>query len=505
MGNSSTFILKTKAIQKTFPGVMALKNIDFELKKGEIHGLVGENGAGKSTFVKTLAGVYKKDLGEIYFKGEAFNPINIFFSLKKGIGIVYQESCFIPSLRVAENLFLNRLSEFGKFGFLDNKKLNLQASEWLGKIDAQIDPREKVENLSMGKQKLLELARVISFNPEVLIIDETLATLDSVEANKLFNFLKKYRLSGNSIIYISHNLSEVFQLCDTVTVFKDGKKVVTKPVCETNKDELSNLMVGRKIDDYYPRTKDKSAILNDNNFLNVTMSSRYLNNLSFKVGKGEIFGIGGLVDSGKDKVGEILFGTNNNSSDCEIYLEKQNIFINSPQDAVGLGISYIPRERNQKGLALSLSVQRNLMVTVLASDEYSTKNFIIKRKKLDETTNEFIKLLSIKTKNKDTACLNLSGGNRQKVVLAKWLVRNPRVIILDNPTRGVDIGAKVEIYKIINQLANQGLAIILISDELQELINMSNEFIILRKGEISKKFTKGDKELTEEEVIRYMV
>lgn len=505
MVNSLTCILKAKAINKAFPGVQALKNVDFELKKGEIHGLVGENGAGKSTLAKIIAGVYKKDSGKIYFKGESFEPNNILYCLKKGIGIIYQESCLISSLQVDENILLNRMSEFSKFGIINDKKLSLQASVYLEKIDVQINLREKLDNLSIGQQKLIELARVISFNPEVLIIDETLATLDAVESNKLFNFLNKYKLDGGSVIYISHNLSEIFQLCDVVTILKDGSKVATKLVCETNKKELSNLMVGREIGSYYNRTKDKLAISNNNNdFLCLyikQMSSYSLNNnISFKVPKGKIFGIGGLENSGKEKIANILFGLD--SCDCEIYLEKQKISINSPQDAVAHGIGYVPRNRDEEGLALLLSVQRNLILANL--DKYLLNNFIIKWKKINEITNKYIELLNIKTRNKDTLCLNLSGGNRQKVVIAKWLICGLKVLILNNPTRGVDVGAKAEIYKLINHLVNDGMTIILISDELPELINMSDEFIIMRKGEISKKFSKENNP-TEEEVIKYII
>lgn len=502
--NNTDIVLRTKGITKIFPGTLALDNVDFRLKRGSLHGLMGENGAGKSTFVKILAGVYSKDSGTIWVNEKEFEPKNILDSTNQGISIIHQEAAIVGDLTVSENIFLNKMTQYGKFR-LNWKHLNNEAQKLINEYGIDINPKEVSGNLPIGQQKLVELIKAVSTNPEILILDEVTANLDAEEETILFETVKKLISETQlSVIYISHRMKELFQYCDFVTIFKDGKVVSHKFITETNNEEVTSLMVGREIktQGYYRNEFSTTQYKNEPilSVKNLTRKSEF-EDISFDLFPGEILGIGGLSDAGQQGIVHSIYGDILPDSG-KIFLNGKEIQIKSPSSAIKQGIGFLPRDRDREGLVLIHSISDNICLPIL--DKVSLRLGSIKHKHKKKISTEYLKRLNIRAPNINTQCISLSGGNRQKVVFAKLLARHANILILNHPTIGVDVGAKQEFYILMQEFIKRGLAIIMVSDELPELIGMSDRIIIIRNGRIAKTTEFGEKP-SEEQLIRYMV
>jgi ribose transport system ATP-binding protein len=483
-------------ISKSFGGIDALKNVTLKVMSGEIHALVGENGAGKSTLMKILSGAYMKDSGQIFIDGSEVHIKNTHDSKRLGIGIIYQEFSLVPELSVAENVFLNKL---GSTGFwMKWNKMKQKSEELINSIGFSIDSSTKACDLSIAQQQIVEIAKALSENVRVLILDEPSAVLGPNEIQKLFDTLKKLREEGVAIIYISHHLSEVFKIADRITVLKDGTSSGSLRVTETNRDSIIRLMLGRSLDTMFP-TRDSSIGKEVLRSVNINYSDK-VKDVSLSVNEGEILGIAGLVGSGRSETLRAIFAADKPKTGT-IYLYGQKNQIHSPQEAVRKGIGMVPEDRKQHGVILPLSVKHNISLTDLKgiSDFFG---FIKVKKEIGKSV-ELIRKLSIKVENENQEVGNLSGGNQQKVSLAKWLNQDCKVLFIDEPTRGIDVGAKVEIYNLINELSTRGLAIIVISSETSELMGICDRILVMRKGQIQGELLK--KEFSEEAILRLSI
>ncbi len=462
-------------IDKSFPGVHALDHCHFDINAGEVHALVGENGAGKSTLVKILTGIYKKDSGKIAYKGKEVEFSNPKEAQDAGIGIIHQELNLMPHLTVAENIFIGK--ELMNGVFIDQKKINSEADKLLKSLSLDIDPETKVKDLSVAKQQMVEIAKALSYNSKVLIMDEPTAALSKSEIEELFRFIRDLRSKNHAIVYISHRMDEIFVISDRVTVMRDGQYVGTLNTKDTDKDEIIKMMVGRTI---YEEPKTKSAVGKDAPVvLEVKdLKSNVVKDVSFKLREGEILGFAGLMGAGRTETARLIFGADPKTSG-EIFVNGKKVEINTPQDAVNNGIGYLSEDRRHLGLAVGLSVQEN--VTMASLDNYINRGFI-NFKKERNVASEYVEKLDIKTPSINQLVRNLSGGNQQKVVVAKWLIRNCDILIFDEPTRGIDVGAKSEIYKLMTDLAKEGKSIIMISSELPELLRMSDRIVVMCEG-----------------------
>lgn len=473
-------ILSMKNIDKRFAGVHALKGVDFELCEGEIHALVGENGAGKSTLMKALTGIFPKDSGEIHYLGKLFNPQGPKDALDAGIAIVHQELNMMEHLTVAQNLFIGREATKHNGWFLDEKEQNRKAAELFGRLNMHIDPQERVSNLTVGKQQMVEIAKAVSHNLKVLILDEPTAALTDREINDLFIIMKDLAKRGVGMIYISHRLDEIGVITDRVTVLRDGEYVGTKETKEISKEEMINMMVGRVI---YEKPKTKSNVNPDAPVVlkvDDLNAGKLVQNISFDLRKGEILGFAGLMGAGRTETMRALFGADKASGD--IFINGKKTLIESPQDAVRNGIGYLSEDRKRFGLAIKLSVQEN---AVMSSYEDLCPTLFLPRSKLIKIAGEYVDTLNVKTPSLDQFVRNLSGGNQQKVVIAKWLIKNCSVLIFDEPTRGIDVGAKSEIYHLMNDLVKEGKSIIMISSELNEILRMSDRIVVMCEGKLT--------------------
>ncbi len=471
-------LLEMRNIQKYFPGVHALDDVHLSVQVAEVHALVGENGAGKSTLMKVLNGIYKKDGGTITYRGAEVNIDTPDDAQKLGIGMIHQELNLMPHLTVAENIFIGREPMRGIF--LDKAKANEEAAELMRSLNLSIDPNTVVSNLTVAKQQMVEIAKALSLNSELLIMDEPTAPLTEDEIDELFKFIRLLKAQGKSIIYISHRLEELWQISDSVTVMRDGQYVDTKPTPELTKDEVINMMVGRVI---YEKPKEASTVP-ENSPVVLEAKNLVANNVkdvSFKLRKGEILGFAGLVGAGRTETMRAMIGADPRVGG-EILLNGKPVSINSPSDAVKYGIGYLSEDRKRFGLATGLSVRDN---SVMAYLENFTKGPLIDEKKIDAATKEYVGKIDIKTPSITQLIKNLSGGNQQKVVIAKWLVRDCDVLIFDEPTRGIDVGAKSEIYKLMNMLVAEGKSIIMISSEMPELLRMSDRIVIMSEGKVT--------------------
>lgn len=483
-------------ISKSFGGIAALKDVTFKVKPGEIHALVGENGAGKSTLMKILSGAYTRDAGKIFLDGSEVQIRNTHDSKKLGIGIIYQEFSLVPGLSVAENIFLSQLGSTGfwmKWG-----KVKKEAEKLIGGIGYNIDPSIKAGDLSVAQQQIVEIAKALSENVRVLILDEPSAVLGPQEIQKLFDTLERLRKENVAIIYISHHLSEVFQIADRITVLKDGTSSESLAVYETDRDSIIRLMLGRSLDAMYPV---RDPVLGDE-LLKVT--DLYLGNkvkgFSLSVKEGEIVGIAGLVGSGRSETVRAIFAADRLKRG-KIFLSGKEIRLRSPRNAVRKGIGMVPEDRKRHGVILSLSLKQNISLTDYK--RITDHLGFINSKKENKNIIELIRKLTIRAENVDQEVARLSGGNQQKVSLAKWLNRDCKMLIIDEPTRGVDVGAKVEIYNLINALSKKKVAIIMISSETSELIGICDRIVVMRKGEIRGELAK--KEYSEEDILRLSI
>jgi len=490
-------ILKVEGIRKQFPGVLALDNVRLEVKRGEIHALVGENGAGKSTLMKILTGVYRKDAGKIEFKGKEVEIHDSKSSQEMGIGIVYQEFNLLPHLTVAQNIFIGREPRsFVRF-ILNENEINQKTRDLLDMIHLNLDPRTKVSNLTVARQQMVEIAKALSFNSEVLILDEPTAALSESEIEDLFRIIRKLRNNGVAIIYITHRIEELKQISDRVTVMRDGHYVDTVRTQDATMSQIISMMVGRVIYESSPEIPENAS---DETVLEVKNLNRgrVIKNVSFKLKKGEILGFAGLLGAGRTEVTRAIFGADPFDSG-EIYVKGRKVNIKSPSDAVNLGIGYLSEDRKRYGVALGMNVEDNIVLAAF-------KKFLnylgwVNRAKTRSATDNMIKLLSIRTPSLVQKVKNLSGGNQQKIIVGKWLTADTDILFFDEPTRGIDVGAKSEIYRLLNDLAAEGKSIIMISSELPEILRMSHRIIVMCEGRITGVLNPG--EATQEKIMQF--
>ena len=469
-------ILTMKDIDKSFPGVHALDHVNFEVRRGEVHALMGENGAGKSTLMKVLTGIYQKDSGSITYKGQEVAFHNTREAQDNGIVIVHQELNMVGDLTVAQNIFIGREPKKGIR--VDDKKMIEDSKKLFKDLNIEIDPREKMSNLTVGKQQMCEIAKAISHKAEVIIFDEPSAALTEKEIADLFVIIRDLREKNLGIVYISHRMDEIKVITDRVTVMRDGTYVGTLITKDCTKDDIINMMVGRVI---YEDPKTQNMVPKD---APVVLKVDHLNagkmvkDVSFELHKGEILGFSGLMGAGRTETARALFGADPIDSG-DIYIDGKKVDIKSPEDAVRNGIGYLSEDRKRYGIVVQKSVAEN---TSMATMEQFMKGIFIDKKKEKEVAQQYVDSLATKTPNVDQLVVNLSGGNQQKVVIAKWLTRDCDILIFDEPTRGIDVGAKNEIYKLMNQLAEQGKAIIMISSEMTEILRMSDRIVVMCEG-----------------------
>ncbi|MBO4358467.1 MAG: sugar ABC transporter ATP-binding protein [Erysipelotrichaceae bacterium] len=483
-------ILSLRDVSKKYYGVPAIENISFDIYKGEIFGIVGENGAGKSTLIKTVAGAIPANGGEIWFKGEKLELKSPYEAISKGIGVVYQEFNLFPNLMVYENIFFG--VELKKNGLLDRRKMIEESKKILAELGFDFDVRSRVSDLSPAFQQATEVAKCINHQVELIIMDEPSAPLTEKEVDQMFKVVRKLNDSGITIIYISHKLKEIMDLTDRVSVLRDGHYITTFVTKETTENELIKNMVGREITDIYPEKvySDQDVILRVNG-----LNSDKVHDVSFELRKGEVLGFGGLVGAGRTETMRLLYGADKKDSGT-IILNGKEVTINSPTDAISNGIGLIPEDRKAHGLILNKDIYLNCLLPSLK--RYSNNGFIdFKTSKKD--IGEYYDRLKIKATGQDQLCLNLSGGNQQKVVLEKWLLKDCEVLILDEPTRGIDVGTKQEIYQLIKDLALSGKGVIVISSEMPELIGVSHRILVMHEGRITGELTGDD--ITQEAIM----
>lgn len=488
------YLLEMRKIVKEFPGVKALNNVDLQVKAGEVHILLGENGAGKSTLMKILSGVYQADSGTIHINGEQVLIKNTKDAQKHGVGIIFQEFNLIPDLSVAENIFLGRAPNHS--GLLNRKKLYTDTEKLLEELELHISPKTLVKDLGVAEQQMIEIAKALSINSRILIMDEPTAALTEQEINVLFDKIHSLKKKGVAIIYISHRMEEFARICDRVTVMRDGSYVDTVEFAKTTIDELIKLMVGRSLEDKFPKDlsiKQGAELLRVENL----STKNKLKNVSFTLMSGEVLGISGLMGAGRTEIARAIFGADS-ITEGNIFIEGNRVKIKSPKDAIKKGISYLTEDRKKSGLTLSLSVRENI---TLANMKKVSKGTVVNKKAENESVDEFIRNLKIKTSSPEQQAKFLSGGNQQKVVIAKWLHTNTKIFIFDEPTRGIDVGAKIEVYQLINDLARAGNGIIMISSEMPEILGLSDNILVMNNGKATGYLNR--KEASQEKIMYY--
>ena len=466
-----------KGIDESGGSNQVLKDAGFVMADGEVHALMGENGAGKSTLMKIMTGVYTKDAGTIYVDGREVNYKNLQEAEKAGIVFIHQELNVLYDLTVEENLFIGKEIK-GKFGFCNQKAMRKKAEEALGRLGVHISPAEVMSNLSVGQQQMIEICKALMVDAKVIIMDEPTAALTQSETLVLFDVIRSLKKQGISIVYISHRMEEIFELCDRISVLRDGTYIGTKNIPETNMNEIVKMMIGREIGERYPvrNCKIGDTVLKVKDLT----SSGVFHNVSFEVKAGEVLGVSGLMGAGRTEIMQAIFG-NLHCDSGSIEINGKEVHIKSPIQAMKCGIGFITEDRKVEGLMLEESIEKNI---ALANLPRVSNHHVMDRKKEDDLVKKGIEELHIKCFGPDHECNNLSGGNQQKVVFAKWIYTDPKILILDEPTRGVDIGAKKEIYTIINELAAKGVAIIMVSSELPEVLGMSDRIMVVREGEV---------------------
>ncbi|MCI9017837.1 MAG: sugar ABC transporter ATP-binding protein [Lachnospiraceae bacterium] len=478
------FILEVRDVSKIFPGVRALDQVSLRIRKGEIHALVGENGAGKSTLMKILNGNYKKDAGSIYIDGKEAEIRCPDDARRFGISIIFQELNLVPHLSVAENIFMGRLRREGK-KLIDWKQVYQRAGALMERIGYPIDTRTAVEKLSVAQKQMIEIAKAISYsNTKLILMDEPSATLTNRECEKLFEVIRSLKEQGISVIYISHKLEEIAELCEWVTILRDGKIIDTGAVSDFTKDDMISKMIGREISDKFPARSSKPG---DKEILRVEGLSRHgvISDISFSLREGEVLGFAGLVGAGRTEIARAVIGMDYTDMG-EIYVEGKRARIRSPKDALRSGIAYLSEDRKQEGLVLKAPVKWNIS---MANMSRILSAGMVNEKKDEAIADEMIDKILIKTPSREQYAMNLSGGNQQKIVVAKWLNTDAKIFIFDEPTRGIDVGAKYEIYVLINELVQEGKSVILISSELPEVLEMCDRVLVINKGKLAAELT----------------
>lgn len=491
------YILEVENISKSFLGVKALDQVSFKIKKGEVHALVGENGAGKSTLMKILNGNYKRDQGIVKIDGKEVDIQNPNDAKAYGISIIFQELNLVSLLSIAENIYIGRLPK--KKGLVDWDKLYKDAATALSKVGYDIDPRTKIGTLSVAQRQMIEIARALSYpTTRILLMDEPTATLTTKEVDILFDVVRNLKEQGISVIFISHKLEELFEICDSLTVIRDGQVIETMPIEGLTKDDVTSKMIGREITNIYPK---RAKISSEEVVLKVEKlcHKEVYKDISFELHKGEVLGMAGLVGAGRTEIARGIFGIDYKDSG-DIYVNGEKVKINNPADAIKHGICYLSEDRKSEGLMGSMSVMHNITA---ANVEKILVNGVISYKKEKDIADELVEALKVKTAGLEQTVFNLSGGNMQKVVLAKWLNTNVDIFIFDEPTRGIDVGAKYEIYQLINKLVEQGKSVIMISSELPEVMGMSDRLLVIQGGRIAA--TLEVENMTPNDFIKYAI
>jgi len=492
VSDNNSEVLKMENITKTFPGVVALDDVSINLKKGEVLGILGENGAGKSTLIKILAGNYIKDSGNIYVDGKKFEIRGSAEAVASGIRVIYQELNTLNNLTVAENIFIGEQLVKGPFKIVDWKSMVKRAYQILDSLNVKLDPNTIMGDLTISEKQIVEIAKAISKKAKILVMDEPTAALSEEETQSLFKIIRTLKEQGVSIIYISHRLKEIFEITDRVTVLRDGKKVKDLDTIDTDANELITLMVGRDIKEMYPKRTFPigETVLKVNN-----LEAAGFNGISFELKQGEILGIFGLLGSGRTALVKSLFGANKIKKG-EINIRGEEVQIKSPKIARDQKIGLVPLDRKVEGLALSMGVKENI---TLASIEDLGKGFLIAKLAEREKAGRWVDEMGIKTPTLEQEVNSLSGGNQQKVVIAKWLESGSKIIILNEPTRGIDVGAKIEIYKLMQDLCEKGSAVIMISSDLPEILSIADRILVMSKGKITAQYSR--EEASEEKLL----
>lgn len=485
-------IVSMTDICKNFPGVKALDHVNFELRSGEVMALIGENGAGKSTLMKILSGVYTKDSGTVEINGEVYEDLNPKKAQQLGVAIIHQELNMCKHLSVAENIYLGRELR-GRF-CIDNRTMEAEAQKILDELGIDIKPWESVGNLPVSKQQMVEIAKALSINAKILIMDEPTSALTSKEIDELFRIIRKLKREGHGIVYISHRLEEFQHIVDRVTIMRDGQYIMSGDFKDLTMDSMIAYMVGREIKEKFPRIQcEKGKKIFEVRNLN---AGRMVRNINFSVYEGEIVGFAGLMGAGRTETTRAIFGVDSKESG-EIYVDGKEVKINCPLDAIRNGVVLAPEDRKKDGLCTKLSIRQNMALPNL---DLIGKHGIVNSAKEDEFCGKIVKDLQIKTPNVEIDSGNLSSGNQQKVVVGKWLARNSRVVIFDEPTRGIDVGAKVEIYNLMNQLKQQGIAVMFVSSEMPEVMGLADRIIVMCDGRITGEITAA--EATQDNILK---
>jgi len=488
----SEHILELRNISKSFSGVEVLHEVSFALRPGEVHALLGENGAGKSTLVKIITGVHQPDQGEILLNGEPVHFSDARDSRQAGIAAIYQELSLFPDLDVAENIFAGRQPVTGG-GRVDWRRLYAEAGKLLESLGVTLDLKQKARTLSIAQQQMVEIARAFSINAQILIMDEPTSSLTLHEVDDLFRLVRRLRTDGTAVIFISHRLEELYALADRVTVLRDGSYVGTKPTKEVTRDDLIRMMVGRTITNLFPKqdVKPGEVVLKVEN---LTRAGSFYD-VSFELRRGEILGLAGLVGAGRTNVARAIFGVEPPTAG-RIEVEGRTVAIRSPQQAIGLGFAYVPEDRQLHGLIPAMPLTPNISLAMLP--HYAQRGWL-RDKRERKSAYEAAVQMEVRANNVWQLARELSGGNQQKVVLAKWLSTNPRILILDEPTRGIDVGTKAAVHGLMSKLASEGMAILMISSELPEILGMSDRVLVMREGHVTGHFTRA--EATQENII----
>jgi ribose transport system ATP-binding protein len=494
-------LLEARGITKTFPGVRALDDVQITVRSGRLNALLGENGAGKSTLMNILAGVFPPDAGEIFLAGRPVRFSNPRAAQQAGISIIFQELNLVPHLSIAENIFLGREPR-NAAGLLDATRMNRDAAALLAELELDADPRTPVARLRVGAQQVVEIAKAVSFRSRVIIMDEPTSAITEHEVEVLFRLIRQLKARGTGIIYITHKLDELAEIADDVTVFRDGRFIATKPFADTTRDEMVRLMVGRDLTDLFPKTSAPAA----GEMLRVkNVSLRHperagdfvVRYVSFAVRKGEVLGLFGLMGAGRTELLQSLFGLHPQAASGEMWIAGQPVSIRSPRAAIDAGLALAPEDRKGDGLVLMHSVAEN---TTLACLEKISRFGLLQPAREHDLVGRYVESLHIRTPTLQQAVRHLSGGNQQKVVLAKWLATEPKVLLLDEPTRGIDINAKKEIYALVDELACSGLAVVMVSSELPEILAIADRILVLAEGRVTAEFARGA--ATEEAILQ---
>ena len=489
----SQCVLELKEISKSFPGVRALDKVNFNLKAGEVHALIGENGAGKSTLIKIISGIHHPDSGQIFLNNQPVHFSNPMVAQNHGIAAIYQEATIFPDLNVAENVFMGHQKYNPISRRIDWRRMYEDTDKLLKSFGIDLDPRAKVKGLSTAKQQMVEIIKALSINSKILIMDEPTSALTVHEVKDLFNIIRRLRSSGTSIIFISHRLEETFEIADRVTVLRDGHYIGTHDVSDVTADQLISMMVGRSLDDLFPKLyveRGKPILKVDG----LTKEGQFYD-ISFELFEGEILGFAGLVGAGRTELARAIFGIENPDRG-KIWINGREARISNPKSALKHGIAYLPEDRQQQGLALPMNITQNITLPIL---NQFVKNGLLNINDETKTAKKYADMLDIRASGLWQKALQLSGGNQQKVVLAKWMATNPQVFILDEPTKGIDVGTKASVHGLMSELASRGLGILMISSELPEILGMSDRIIVMYEGKITAEFDR--KEATQEKVL----